>query len=236
MIGDWKGQIIGGFADPAPAPVASGRHLRRFLLIVGGIALAMLLQARRSAPTPVTSRIPLYLALMGVELLLAWFVTIGIRARGLKVTGLACSRGRTALDGAVDLLTAVGTIALLRSSGPVLHRLLGRWATQTGFLLPTTPAESAVWIFVSIAAGICEELVFRGYLQRQFWGLTRSLPLALLLQSLIFGFGHIYQGWKPAVVTAIYGLVFGLVAAWRRSIIPGAIAHTVADILGGLKL
>ena len=236
MTGDWKEQLVGGFADPAPTPVASGRHLRRLLLIAGGIAVAMLLQARRTSPAPVTSRIPLYLALMGVELVLAWFVTIGIRARGFKLSDLVGARRRSALEGSLQIITAAATVALLRSSGPILHRLLGRWASQTGFLLPTTPAESAVWIFVSIAAGICEELVFRGYLQRQFWGLTRSLSLALLLQSLIFGFGHIYQGWKPALVTAIYGLVFGLVAAWRRSIIPGAIAHAVVDILGGLKL
>ena len=38
------------------------------------------------------------------------------------------------------------------------------------------------------------------------------------------------------VVTAAYGLVFGLVAAWRRSIIPGAIAHAIVDIMGGLRL
>ena len=87
-----------------------------------------------------------------------------------------------------------------------------------------------------MAAGICEELVYRGYLQRQLWGLTRSLPLALVLQSLIFGFGHIYQGWKPAMITGIYGFIFGLVAAWRRSIIPGALAHTIVDVMGGLKL
>src|SRR5205823_4531206 len=105
-----------------------------------------------------------------------------------------------------------------------------------GFLLPTTLSESIVWITVSAAAGICEELVFRGYLQRQLWSLIGNLPAALLLQAFAFGIGHIYQGWKPALVTAIYGLFLGLVAAWRRSIIPGAIAHAMVDVMGGLKL
>jgi membrane protease YdiL (CAAX protease family) len=59
--------------------------------------------------------------------------------------------------------------------------------------------------------------------------------VALFLQAIIFAIGHIYQGWKPALVTANYGLIFRLVAAWRR-IIPGAIAHAVVDIIGGLKL
>jgi len=45
-----------------------------------------------------------------------------------------------------------------------------------------------------------------------------------------------YQGWKPALVTGVYGLVFGLVAALRRSIIPSAIAHAAVDIIAGLRL
>lgn len=236
MTNSWKKYLAGGFADPAPGPLASLRHLRRLLYIAIGIGLAMLLQAQRSSPAPVTSRVPLYLGLIAVELVLARFVVIGVRARGFKLSDLLGYRGRNILDAAIDILTAAGTAALLRFLGPFLFRVLGRWTSQTEFLLPVTLLESAVWIVVSVAAGICEELVYRGYLQSQLWSLTKRLPLALALQSVIFGFGHIYQGWKPALVTAVYGLVFGLVAAWRRSVIPGAIAHAVVDILGGFRL
>jgi len=228
-------RIIGGFADPPPEALASGRHLRRLLYIVLGFAVAMLVQARKSAPTAAApSRIPLYLALIAVEFALVWFVTIGIRARGHTLGELFGHRWRTVFDGSGDVLLALATAGLLRAAGPILYYLLGRWASNTGFLLPATLPESIVWIAVSVAAGAGEELVFRGYLQRQLWSLTKNLPTALVLQAFIFGIGHIYQGWKPALVTAIYGLVFGLVAAWRRSIIPGALAHAVIDIMGGL--
>jgi uncharacterized protein len=232
-----KHPILGGFADPPPGPFASNRHLRRLVYIVIGIAAAMLLQARQANPATLPpSRIPLYLSLIAIELIFVWFVTIGIRAHGFKLLDLLGRRWRTAFDVLTDLLLAIATAGLLRVAGPILYSLLGRWASNTGFLLPATLSESMVWIVVSAAAGVCEELVFRGYLQRQLWTLTRSLPVALLLQAVIFGAGHIYQGWKPAVVTAIYAVIFGLVAAWRRSIIPGAIAHAVIDVLGGLKL
>ena len=228
-------RILGGFADPPPEALASSRHLRRLLYIVFGIAVAMLMQARKSVPTAAApSRIPLYFALIAVELALAWFVAIGIRARGHTLRELLGHRWRTAFDGAGDLVLALATAWLLHMSGPLLYYLLGRWASNTGFLLPATLPESIVWIAVSAAAGACEELVFRGYLQRQLWSLTKNLPSALLLQAFIFGLGHIYQGWKPALVTAIYGFIFGLVAAWRRSIIPGAIAHAIGDVMGGL--
>jgi membrane protease YdiL (CAAX protease family) len=227
--------VFGGFADAPPEALASNRHLRRFIYIVFGIAIAMSLQARQSAPASAApSRIPLYIGLIAVEFALVWFVVIGIRAHGHKLIELL-GRWRTVFDVFGDVVLAAITVGLLRVSGPLLYYMLGRWPSNTGFLLPTTLPESIVWVFVSCAAGIGEELVFRGYLQRQLWSLTKSLPAALLLQALIFAICHIYQGWKPALVTAIYGLFFGLVAAWRRSIIPGAFAHAISDIIGGLK-
>ena len=229
-------RLFGGLTDSTPAPLASQRHLRRLIYITMGIAVAMLLQARRPAPIESASRIPLYVGLIVVELVLVWFVVIGVRARGYKLLDVVGRRRRNAIDTIIDLLCAAGTAALLHYLGPLLYQLLGRWITASGFLLPKSTNESVAWIAVSIAAGVCEEIVYRGYLQRQLWSLTRSLPAALVLQSVIFGLGHIYQGWKPALVTAIYGLVFGLVATWRRSIVPGAIAHAAVDILGGLRL
>jgi membrane protease YdiL (CAAX protease family) len=229
--------IVGGFADAPPEALASNRHLRRLICIVFGLAIAMFLQAHQSRPVSAApSRIPLYVGLIAVEFALVWFVAIGIRARGHKLIELLGRRWRTMLAGFGDVVLAAITVGLLRVSGPLLYYALGRWPSNTGFLLPTTLPESIVWIIVSCAAGIGEELVFRGYLQHQLWSLTKSLPAALLLQAFIFGIGHIYQGWKPALVTAIYGLFFGLVAAWRRSIIPGALAHAIGDIIGGLRL
>jgi membrane protease YdiL (CAAX protease family) len=235
MTMPWK-KFADGFCDSPPAPLASARHLQRFFYISIGIAAVMFVQARGASPTQVASKIPLYFSLVAVELLLVWFVNKGIKARGYRLLDVVGWRWRNFGDGAIDLVVAAGTVGLLRFSGPVLYYFLGRWGSNTGFLLPKTFSESTAWIVVSIAAGFCEEFVYRGYLQRQFWSLTRSLPLALVLQAIIFACGHIYQGWKPALVTALYGLVFGLVAAWRRSVIPGALAHSVVDILAGFRI
>jgi uncharacterized protein len=231
-----RNELAGGFADAPPPPLASGRHLRRFLYISIGIALGMLLQTRNAASGPVASKIPLYFMLIGVELFFVWFVTMGVKARGHGLVDIIGRRWSKLIDAGTDILVAAATVAFLRFSKPILFYFLGRWVSNTGFLLPKTFLESIAWIAVSLAAGFCEEAVYRGYLQRQLWNVTRSLPLALILQALIFACGHLYQGWRPALVTAIYGLVFGLVAAWRRSIIPGAMAHAVVDIIGGFGL
>jgi membrane protease YdiL (CAAX protease family) len=36
------------------------------------------------------------------------------------------------------------------------------------------------------------------------------------------------------VKIALFGLVFGLFAIWRRSLRPGMIAHALTDIVGGI--
>jgi hypothetical protein len=82
------GYVSGGFRDPVPAPLASGRHVRRLLYITIGIAIAMFLQARNASPTPIASRVPLYFMLIAVELVLAWFVTIGVKARGYRLVDI----------------------------------------------------------------------------------------------------------------------------------------------------
>jgi membrane protease YdiL (CAAX protease family) len=89
-------------------------------------------------------------------------------------------------------------------------------------------------MLVALSAGFCEELVFRGYFQRQFHALTGSLAAAVALQALVFGAGHFYEGgWAVAQIT-LYGVLFGLLAAWRKNLRPGMLAHAWSDIFAVL--
>ena len=231
-----KGKIIGGFGDAPPPQLASLRHLWRFIFILIGIAAAAFLQGHFTTPGRIGSRIPLYFALIAIEILLTWFVAIGVRPRGYRLRDLLGRRWRSFCDGCNDVILAIGTIVVLRLCTRAIYFFFGRWSSNIGFLLPTTSRESDVWIGVAITAGFCEELVYRGYLQTQFWSLLKNPWSAVALQAVVFGSAHVYQGWKAAAVTAIYGAVFGTLATWRRSIIPGIIAHSIVDIIGGLRL
>ena len=100
-------------------------------------------------------------------------------------------------------------------------------------LLPQGVVELGLWIALSISAGFCEELVFRGYLQRQFAALTGSRVIGLLLQAALFGVSHGYQGVAATVKITLFGIVYGSLALWRRSLRPGMIAHAWSDIWAG---
>jgi membrane protease YdiL (CAAX protease family) len=222
---------------PAPQPLASRRHTVRFLLIVAGIAAAAMWRSAAApaagAPQPV-SRVPLYLSLLLLEAALVWYVAIGVRRQGHSVVELVGARWRSWRDALRDVALAVGMTLLLRGLSAALHWVAGPVHARTAFVLPRGTVESLLWVVVSLAAGVGEEAAFRGYLQPQLWALTKSLPLAIVAQALAFGVAHLYQGWRAALVTALYGLAFGLLAAWRRSIVPGILAHWLVDVIGGL--
>ena len=107
---------------------------------------------------------------------------------------------------------------------------------RIGFLIPQNARQLALFLCVSATAGCCEELIFRGYLQRQFTSWTRSSIAGLLLQALVFGGSHAYEGSKRMLLIAIYGAMFGALALWRRSLRPGMIGHALHDGWTGAML
>ena len=127
---------------------------------------------------------------------------------------------------------------------PTLQSLRGpRWrmayaaAMRRGFstlpgLLPNTGAERAVFILLSLSAGVCEEILFRGFLIRLLHDGALALPLAgaLALSSLLFGLGHAYQGFKGMLGTAIAGLAMGLLFLLTGNLIPAMVLHAVLDM------
>lgn len=90
-------------------------------------------------------------------------------------------------------------------------------------------------------AAFGEELAFRIVLMR---GIAFSLgdgrtafAIALVVQALVFGLVHAYQGPAGILGTAVNGLVFGgLTLAARGSIWPAALAHGASNSIGILSL
>jgi len=99
-------------------------------------------------------------------------------------------------------------------------------------LLPSTIGELRLFTILSITAGICEELLFRGYL---IWYLTLyvGLPAAGVLSGVVFGLGHFYQGPRQAVKIIFLGFVFVLFYVGTATLwIPMAL-HALLDAAQG---
>ena len=100
-------------------------------------------------------------------------------------------------------------------------------------IAPHSLSELGLWMVVSLAAGTCEEFVFRGYLQRQLTCWFRAVPIAIGVSSLFFGCLHFYQGTTGVLQVTVLGLVYGIIATWRGNLRSVMIAHFLQDAITG---
>ncbi len=116
-----------------------------------------------------------------------------------------------------------------------LSNILGSYdifsTEDISYLLPRTGPEKVFWIILSISAGVAEELAFRGFVLTRMEILTGSIWPGVILGSLCFGIGHLYQGWSGVILIAIYGGMFSLLFYARGSLIPCIVAHILQDVM-----
>lgn len=99
-------------------------------------------------------------------------------------------------------------------------------------ILPRTRDERGWFMALSVTAGTCEELIYRGYV---VWVLTAWLSLwaAALVSVAAFGVAHAYLGRQGVMRATIAGLVFAAAVVAFRSLYPGMVLHAVLDLGAG---
>jgi membrane protease YdiL (CAAX protease family) len=97
-------------------------------------------------------------------------------------------------------------------------------------MLPRSASDHVWWIGVSVTAGICEEILYRGFLFfyfREIWG--QNIWVALVASSFVFALAHVYQGIRGAATTAAVGLVVGSLYAVTGSLLIPVVLHVIID-------
>ena len=153
---------------------------------------------------------------------------LGIRRDGLKGLLRDARAAFVFWIMALIVLTAVGTLLQgLHFSSP--QKSLMDLAPQGG-------KEILLWVTLSISAGICEELLFRGYLLQQFVSMRSKLWVAALASSLLFGMAHGYEGASGMIAITAFGAMFCMLAIKQESLRAGMIAHAWHDAFSGIML
>ena len=119
--------------------------------------------------------------------------------------------------------------------GTLLQQFLSRFESSSAPLrsaVPQNALEATAFLAAGHTAGFVEEFVFRGYLQRQLTAFSGSVVIGSALQILLFTQGHYFQGLVRLIPVAIFGLLFTILALWRKSLRPGMIAHGLSDGFG----
>ena len=139
-------------------------------------------------------------------------------------------------------ILAIGITVVLIANQIVSVRYFARLAPEKrGFvaefsrkLMPRTTREVVAFTGLVITVAICEEFLYRGFVQTVFLDLTGRIVAAVAISSLIFATGHVYQGKRGLFATFVVGVIFGVARAWTLSLTPTMVAHFATDFVAGM--
>jgi CAAX protease family protein len=135
----------------------------------------------------------------------------------------------TQLVGQIALLLVITTLFMRH---PKFLDPLRRQARGFLALLPRTREERLTFAVLAVTAGICEEVVFRGFgfaYVRFVWpGVTDGW--LIVITSVVFGLAHLYQGPRGVVLTGLAGAVFASMTVTTGSLLPAIAVHAMVDL------
>jgi membrane protease YdiL (CAAX protease family) len=216
-------------------PIAAPLHTVLVLAAAGAWAFWGRFHSDPMRATGNPNRVSMYSRILLLEWLLFALVILGVWLRGSPLSAVLGDRWHSVRQVLRDIGIALAfwvASTLSLSIFMHLHDSEPNHAVQS--LLPHGGFEKALWIAVSVTAGICEEAVYRGYLQRQFTALAKSVPAGILLSAAAFGAAHAYKGLWGAVSIAVEAVMLGSLAYWRGSVRPGMISHAWGDCFAGV--
>lgn len=135
-------------------------------------------------------------------------------------------------------LVLTGAGLAIFAAGHALRARLGL-AAEEGILrrmMPVSPGEK-LWVLLVVApsAGICEELIYRGFVVSRL-SLIISPVGAAGLAALVFGLAHAYQGRLGAIRAGLIALLLSTPILRAGTVLPAMAAHALIDAVGILWL
>ena len=131
------------------------------------------------------------------------------------------------------------SIALFIVSNVVLNTMFGKLFGASDGAPPIASlfrdrADVPIWIYCAVVGGGFGEELARSFVLTRYEKLfgRGGLVAALVVDSLVFGGGHLYQGRASAASTACTGLILALIFLRRKRVIDAMAVHATFDLLG----
>jgi membrane protease YdiL (CAAX protease family) len=216
-----------------------------FALILSFLGVAVPWLGRRrirqlmAAPqTTRVDRLALYSSTIAFQWCAAGVILWRVNAHGITVTQLGVAIPNIALVASVSI--GLGALVLVNQIFG-LRRLASQPAKNRGAIpelalkiFPQDNDERLVFFALVTTVAVCEEFIYRGFVQRVFEDWSRGYALVGILGSAVmFGLAHLYQGRRGLISTFTIGVAFSAVRLGTGSLVPPFIAHFVADLIAG---
>ena len=172
----------------------------------------------------------LSLADVALVLLLVWLLlrahgerpgTVFVGTRGFKSEVLL----GVALVPVALLIVAV-TFGIVTRAAPWLHNVLEN-PLET---MMRSPADAVLFGVVAVVFGVLREEVQRAFILRRFEQYLGGSVTGIIISSVVFGLGHVLQGWDAVVMTGLLGAFWGIVYLTRRSIVAPIVCHALFNL------
>jgi uncharacterized protein len=214
------------------------------ILIFLGVAVPILgrRRIRQLLDSPETSkmdRLSIYASTIAFQWLAAVIILWRTSAHGITLgqLGVAIPRPALAITIAIVLaaLISVNQIYSLRRLVAKPSEIKGVLPQLALKLFPRDAVERLIFFALVVSVAMCEEFIYRGFVQRVFQDWAGGYVVAGILGSAVFfALAHVYQGRKGLTTTLIVGTLFSIVRAWTSSLFPTTVAHFIADFSIGM--
>lgn len=156
--------------------------------------------------------------------------SVGWAELGLRVPDRAPSAAAVVLALLVLAFLVVSTRAVRRTAdAAALTSAAPRAITA---LVPRTRVERRWFALVAVTAGVCEELLYRGFLLAVVVAIAPGTPdLALVaLGGVVFGLAHLYQGAGGVLATSALGAILTFLYVGTGSVAVPMLVHVAIDL------
>lgn len=130
-----------------------------------------------------------------------------------------------------SLLLAVGIfvvcIAALLACLEISKLLGWKFGESKAFDLLSKP----IIAFITLRAGVAEEVFMRGFLLERFTTITGKKWMAFLLSTIPFGLLHYPQGYAGILIATVAGGILALFYFWKKDLKANIIAHFLIDFI-----
>ena len=192
-------------------------------------------------PLPSRTRVRLYWNLLASQWSLVGLTVLLLAWGGRSLADLGQSFGP---NPGVTIAATAGLLVLFTVLSVFTTRQLKRATTselprrmrKAGKILPQNDTERSWFVLVALTAGICEEILYRGFLPWFIDGWVGGLGVGYVIAAVAFGLGHAYQGRSGVLVTGVLGLLFGALAYSAQSLLPGQVLHAAIDLVNGIAV
>jgi len=129
------------------------------------------------------------------------------------------------------LLLAVSWVAMR----PLWRDAVARREPRVHLSMPSDRTERSLWVVVSLAAGIGEEISYRGVMYVLLFRLVGEPVEAAVAAALLFGAAHVVQGWRAIGITAVFALAAQALVLYSGSLYVAIAWHVAYDVVAGLS-